>query len=79
MLTENSTSRNYIAFYIAHMISLFEINQAWMGSVRNCISASDPAELDVDVLYKLMSEVIKTLKTAHLNWLCQLLHKTCCS
>ncbi|CAJ2650651.1 unnamed protein product [Trifolium pratense] len=31
--------------------------KAWMGSVRNCISASDPAALDVDVLYKLKSEI----------------------
>lgn len=31
--------------------------KAWMGSVRNCISARDPAELDVDVLYKLKSEI----------------------
>jgi len=37
-----------------------------MDSVRNCISAKDPAELDVDVLYKLKSEVIKTLKMGYI-------------
>ncbi|KAL5098856.1 hypothetical protein RYX36_003183 [Vicia faba] len=33
------------------------LTKAWMGSVRSCISVRDSAELDVDVLYKLKSEI----------------------
>ncbi|XP_073220782.1 lysine-specific demethylase JMJ17 isoform X2 [Cicer arietinum] len=31
--------------------------KAWLVSVRNCISAKDPAALDIEVLYKLKSEI----------------------
>lgn len=48
------------------MISLFEFHQAWLGSVRKCISARYPASLDVDLLYKLKSEVINAMKTVYI-------------
>ncbi|OIV94904.1 hypothetical protein TanjilG_22101 [Lupinus angustifolius] len=39
-------------------ISSTKTSQAWLHSVRKCISARHPVELEVDVLYKLKSEIV---------------------
>ena len=45
-------------YFLSILVFSTENNQVWIENVRKCISEKHPAAIEVDILYKLKSQVI---------------------